>query len=92
MHEDSFALFSAVHDSFGSLLECQCVVRPVSQRHLNYLFSINKVRINGLVISHLCGFTTIPFTPAIILLGILYLINPHTSDGQHKEPCHHQQC
>jgi hypothetical protein len=27
----------------------------------NYLFSINKVRINGLVISHLCGFTTIFF-------------------------------
>jgi hypothetical protein len=36
-------------------------VRPVSQRRLNYLFSINKVRINGLVISHLCGFTTILF-------------------------------
>jgi hypothetical protein len=34
-------------------------VRPVSQRRLNYLFSINKVIINGLVISHLCGFTTI---------------------------------
>jgi hypothetical protein len=36
-------------------------VRPVSQRRLNNLFSINKVRINGLVISHLCGFTTILF-------------------------------
>jgi hypothetical protein len=35
-------------------------VRPVSQRRLNYLFSVNKVRINGLVISHLGGFTTIP--------------------------------
>jgi hypothetical protein len=35
-------------------------VRPVSQRCLNYLFSINEVRINGLVISHLCGFTTMP--------------------------------
>jgi hypothetical protein len=35
-------------------------VSPISQRRLNYLFSINKVRINGLVISHLCGFTTIP--------------------------------
>jgi hypothetical protein len=35
-------------------------VRPISQRCLNYLFSINKVRINGLVISRLCGFTTIP--------------------------------
>jgi hypothetical protein len=36
-------------------------VRPILQRRLNYLFSINKVRINGLVISHLCGFTTILF-------------------------------
>jgi hypothetical protein len=61
-------------------------VRPVSQRRLNYLFSINKVKINGLVISHLCGFTTI-LPPATILLGILYLINPHTSDDQHKESC-----
>jgi hypothetical protein len=26
------------------------------------------------------------FTPAIILLGILYLIYVHTSDGQHKHP------
>jgi hypothetical protein len=36
-------------------------VRLVSQRRLNYLFFINKDRINGLVISHLCGFTTILF-------------------------------
>jgi hypothetical protein len=36
-------------------------VRPVSQQHINYLFYINKVRINNLVISHLCGFTTILF-------------------------------
>jgi hypothetical protein len=36
-------------------------VRPVSQQRLNYIFPINKVRINGLVISHLCGFTTIFF-------------------------------
>jgi hypothetical protein len=43
------------------LLECRCVVRLVSQQCLNYLFSINKVRINGLVIYHLYGFTTIPF-------------------------------
>jgi hypothetical protein len=35
-------------------------VRHVSQRRLNYLFSINKVRINDFVISHLYGFTTIP--------------------------------
>jgi hypothetical protein len=38
-----------------------CVVRLVSQWRLSYLFSINKVRINRLVISHLCGFTTIFF-------------------------------
>jgi cytochrome c-type biogenesis protein CcmH/NrfF len=25
------------------------------------------------------------FTPAIVLLGILYLVNAYTSDGQHKE-------
>jgi hypothetical protein len=31
------------------------------------------------------------FTPAIILLVILYLINTHSLDGQDKEPCHHQQ-
>jgi hypothetical protein len=36
-------------------------VTHVSQQRLNYLFSINKVRINGLVISHLRGFTTIFF-------------------------------
>jgi hypothetical protein len=26
------------------------------------------------------------FAPAIVLSGILYLINAYTSDGQHKEP------
>jgi hypothetical protein len=31
------------------------------------------------------------FTPATILLDILYLINTHTLDGQHKELCHRQQ-
>jgi hypothetical protein len=31
------------------------------QQCLNYIFSISKARINGLVISHLCGFTTILF-------------------------------
>jgi hypothetical protein len=25
-------------------------------------------------------------------LCILYLINPHTLDGKHKEPCRRQQC
>jgi hypothetical protein len=78
MHEDSFSLFSGVHDWFGSLLECWCVVRPVSQRRINYLFSINKVRINGLVISHLYGFTTIslplpPFFWVFFISSILIL-------------------
>jgi hypothetical protein len=57
-------------------------VRPVSQRRLNYLFSINKVRINNLVISHLCGFTTIffPLPPFlwvffISLILILQMVN-----------------
>jgi hypothetical protein len=39
-----FLCFSGVHDLFGSLLECRSIVRPISQRRLNYLFSINKVR------------------------------------------------
>jgi hypothetical protein len=30
--------------------------------------------------------------PATVLLGILYLINTHTLDGQHKASCHRQQC
>jgi hypothetical protein len=34
-------------------------VRPISQVHLNHLFSINKVSRNCLVISHLCVFATI---------------------------------
>jgi hypothetical protein len=67
---------SGVHDWFGSLLECQCVVRPVSQRRLN-LFAINKVRINGLVISHLYGFTTIlaplPFFWVFFISSILII-------------------
>jgi hypothetical protein len=44
-------------------------VRSISQRRLDYLFSINKVRINGLVISHLCGFTTILFSPCHHFFG-----------------------
>jgi hypothetical protein len=32
------------------------------------------------------------FTPATVLLDILYLINTHISDGQHKELYRHQQC
>jgi hypothetical protein len=35
-------------------------VRPVSQRRLNQLFSINKVSAHCLVISYLCGFASIP--------------------------------
>jgi hypothetical protein len=31
------------------------------------------------------------FAPAIILLGILYLINSYTSDGQYKEPQQQQR-
>jgi hypothetical protein len=27
---------------FGSMIECWCVVRPVSQLNFNQLFSINK--------------------------------------------------
>jgi hypothetical protein len=66
--------FSGFHDRFGSLLECRCVVRPVSQRRLNYLFSINNVRINGLVISHICGFTTTA-THEILLPLWLHLVS-----------------
>jgi hypothetical protein len=47
-------------------------VRPVSQRRLNYLFSINKVRINRLVISHLCGFTTILF-PLTLFFWVFFI-------------------
>jgi hypothetical protein len=31
------------------------------------------------------------FSPAIVLLGIRYLINAYTLDGQHKEPQQQQQ-
>jgi hypothetical protein len=31
------------------------------------------------------------FAPGIILLGILYLINAYTSNGQHREPQQQQQ-
>jgi hypothetical protein len=31
------------------------------------------------------------FIPATVILGIFYLINTHTSNGQHEEPCHPQQ-
>jgi hypothetical protein len=43
------------------------------------------------VFSYPYGFIPYPVTPAIILLGILYLINTYTSDGQHKEPQQQQQ-
>jgi hypothetical protein len=61
-------------------------MRPISQLRLNKLFFINKISINRLVISYPCGFSHYSFTPGIILLSILCLINAHTSDGQHKEP------
>jgi hypothetical protein len=53
-------------------------VSPVSQQRLKYLFSTNKVRINGLVISYLCGFTTIlfplpPFFWVFLISSILIL-------------------
>jgi hypothetical protein len=44
-----------------------------------------------LVFSYLYGSILYFFTPAIVLLGILYLINTYTSDGQHKEPQQQQQ-
>jgi hypothetical protein len=66
-------------------------VRPVSQQHLNYLFSINKVRINGLVISHLCGFITIPlplppfflifFISSILILQMVNIRNRVTANN-----------
>jgi hypothetical protein len=43
------------------------------------------------VFSYPYGFIPYPVTPAIILLGILYLINTYISDGQHKEPQQQQQ-
>jgi hypothetical protein len=74
------------------LIECWCVVRHVSQLHFNQLFSNNKVSIkNHLVFSYLYGFYHYSFAPTIILLGILYLINAYTSDGQHKELQQQQQ-
>jgi hypothetical protein len=36
-------------------------------------------------LSYLYGFIPYFFTPAIVLLGILYLINAYTSDDHHKE-------
>jgi hypothetical protein len=50
-------------------------VRLVSQRRLKYLFSINKVKINGLVISHLCGFISTLFPlPLFFWLFFISLI------------------
>jgi hypothetical protein len=67
-------------------------VRHVSQLHFNQLFSNNKVSIkNHLVFSYLYGFIPYSFTPAIVPLGILYLIHAYTSDGQHKELQQQQQ-
>jgi hypothetical protein len=43
------------------------------------------------VFSYLHGCIPDSFTLAIVLLGILYLINIYTSDGQHKELQQQQQ-
>jgi hypothetical protein len=43
------------------------------------------------VFSYLYGFILYSFTPAIVLLGIIYLINAYTSDGHHKELQQQQQ-
>jgi hypothetical protein len=62
------------------------------QLHFNQPFSNNKVSIkNHLVFSYLYGFFHYSFAPPIALLGILYLIDAYTSDGQHKEPPQQQQ-
>jgi hypothetical protein len=44
-----------------------------------------------MVFSYLYRFIPYSFTLAIILLGIHYLINAYTSDGQHKEPQQQQR-
>jgi hypothetical protein len=54
-------------------------VRPVSQLHFNQLFS------------YLYVFFHYSFAPVVVLLGILYLIDAYTSDGQHKELQQQQQ-
>jgi hypothetical protein len=36
-------------------------------------------------------FSTIPLPLLLFFLGILYLINAYTSDGQHKEPQQQQR-
>jgi hypothetical protein len=46
---------------------------------------------NNLVFSYLYRFFHYSFAPAIILLGILYLIDTYTSDGQDKETQQQQQ-
>jgi hypothetical protein len=71
--------------SFGSLIECWCVVRLASQLHFNQLISNNKVSIKIIYYSPISMDFHYSFTPALVLLGILYLINAYTSDGQHKE-------
>jgi hypothetical protein len=57
---------------------------------INY-FLIIKLAKGHLVSSYLYGTIPYSFTPAIILLGILYLINAYTSDGHHEEPQQQQQ-
>jgi hypothetical protein len=66
-------------------------VRPVSQLHFNQLFSNNKVSIKSFSILLSLWIFHYSFAPAVILLGIVYLINAYTSDGQHKELQQQQQ-
>jgi hypothetical protein len=68
-------------------------VRPVWQLQFNQPFSINKSKYkNHLVFSYVNGFfSAIPLPLLSFFLGILYLINAYTSDGQHKEPQQQQR-
>jgi hypothetical protein len=66
-------------------------VRNVSQLHLNQLFSNNKISIKIIKYSPISGFYHYSFAPAMVLLGIFYIINAYTLDGQHKEPQQQQQ-
>jgi hypothetical protein len=47
---------------------------------------INKIYFKLFSYLLFCGFSSTLFPLAIVLLGIPYLIDFHTSNGQHKEP------
>jgi hypothetical protein len=53
---------------------------------INYFLLIKVSIKNHLVFPYLYEFFHHSFAPAIILLGILYLINAYTLDVQHTEP------